>query len=263
MDEYPRVLIVSIKVVPSISGDGWYFHMVTARNGLTEFDFAFSAEAPVTWQPGDLVPLHEAFLFPDPDRIGGAITDEMLLYGAFIKEDEDEATASHYALSKDVEPMRGAYLRAIFRLMLRAGFVLHVGRNFWRYCPDFDEDPSAQFQLGYLIAEYNWKYKHERAALSGYKVEQGLMAGRKEAAAEKKRLGNRSRRAVLKCAEKVLKAQPKLEDNILGLARAVHQHEAAPLKSDGSQLSVEGIREHLQQLKVSGELPISGWQSQS
>jgi hypothetical protein len=257
MDEYPRVLLVSIRVMPGITDD-WYFHLVTARSDLTEFDFAFSSKTPVTWQPGDMIPLHDAFLIPDSDRIGGAIAEEMLLYGSFVKEDEYDSAASGYLLSKEVDVMRGAYLRAIFRLILQAGIMLHVGGRDWRYIPDFDEDGAAQFQLGYLIAEYNWKYKHERAALSGYKAGQGLATGRKEAAKEKKRQGDLSRRAVAKCAREIVKLHPALSANTLGLAREIHKSASAPLKPDGSKLGVEAIREHLQRLKASGKLTISG-----
>ena len=257
MDEYPRVLLVSIKVMPGITDD-WFFHLVTARSDLTEFDFAFSSKTPVTWQPGDMIPLHDALLIPDSDRIGGAIAEEMLLYGRFVKDDEYDITASGYVLAKEVDVMRGAYLRAIFRLMLRAGIMLHVSGRDWRYIPDFDKDAAAQFQLGYLIAEYSWKYKHERAALSGYKTGQGLEIGRKEAAKEKKRQGDLSQRAVFRCAREIVKLRPALAANTLGLAREIHKSVKAPLKPDGRKLGVEAIREHLQKLKASGKLTISG-----
>jgi hypothetical protein len=109
-----------------------------------------------------------------------------------------------------------------------------------------DDDLVAAFTLGYLASENWWTINHEDAVFEGYRQREAREAGRPRAVDARRRIGRRSRQAVVNAARKLYEKESRLRRNDSKAAALIAQLKLPELrKHDGTYLGNDAIVKHL------------------
>lgn len=100
-----------------------------------------------------------------------------------------------------------------------------------------------------------WKFQHEPAALEGYRHQEGRKLGQSIASNERKRIGKRSRVAVVQAVKLLYAENPDFIRNDQKTARKIKSQQLDSLvKPSGGYLGVSAIVKHIHAARKTGQL---------
>lgn len=177
---------------------------------------------------GDEVDLPPEFVGPEADGVLTFMTLELNRSGVFSVSEAphlfgpDSSIAVTYTPSPEKDETTQAYLIKIFDLMRKLG-DLRVSERGVGYSFNEASEWSAfdLLELGYLIADYEWKQRHELSALKGSELTENQKFGLRLATNERRKKGSESRRLIREAADRLLFVDPSLMRNQSELARLI------------------------------------------
>ncbi len=247
---HPRVTKVTVtKVIPLPNGEECMFYVSIGLTPVGVFGGPTGCVA-----VGQILELGGLKPYLDIEAKCQEMISELYDWGrsdTSIVEDEEEGTVwsvpSNYELLESATPERGLFLEAIWHLM-RATGIMHVTDRYQFYGPRYDE-VYEYMELGYRIAEYQWKFSHEEAASTGYKVRAERQEGQRIAADNRAAESKVKDERLLKLAKVLIKDNSELARNDAALAREIEGHPKCP-----ERLGQPGIRKRLGRLRKEGKL---------
>jgi hypothetical protein len=192
---------------------------------------------------GDEIQLTPDFLGVEADGLLTAMALELYVSGAFSVSDaptlfgHDAKIATGYSPSEFHDETKQAYLSKIFELMSTVG-DLQIYDDGVGYSLGAATEWNAfeLVELGHLIADFQWKQRHEASALKGGELTENQKFGLRIASQERRRIGSETRRLVREIADRLLFGDPGLRRNRSELARRIKAETRTPgwIEANGS-----------------------------
>ncbi len=207
--------------------------------------------------------LVDAFLSEMRDflKVNGLPNDDSL----FIITDND-GNWRHSTCDLDFQSMagQGEFTRPSFYIQKRnerftkERFAAEAIRADWRLglASTRDEIAEAAMHLGATMVRYAWKFKHELAALEGYRGRSGRKLGQPAAVEARREQGRKSYRIVVREARRISAENAEDRMNDSKLARKIQSAKIPELiGTQGRTMSISAIRKHIAQARAQGKLP--------
>lgn len=218
------------------------------------------------FEVGEEIDLSHHVLERDADGILISVARELYEHGrsnCAVVEDDDLGARSDptdYSPNDQCSDVQAAYLKQLWHMMKAAGrFDLRAG--FTYFVLDFPNDEIGLyriFELGHLSAEYEWKIKHEKAALAEYDARTKRTAGLIAASAARKLKGRETKNIVWSYATDALTREPNRSWTNTSLAEEVLRsaNQVAERNNDDCELEidVQRIRKIIGELRASKRL---------
>lgn len=240
------------------------FEVAQIQNGLSDPGFVTIRSG--AFKPGDEIDVEDYVLRPEADSVLMQMARELYANGTSRCEQIDDDWGRRndpkdYIPHAECDDTKASHLKHLWSLMKAAGrFDLRTEFVYFELrFPDDTSDLYAVFELGHAVSEYQWKIRHEQAALDAYTANQNRIAGLKAASRARTQLGRQRRNIILSHAKDLLNWHPNERWTNTSLAERVLRIVAveAEENEDAPELDmrVQRARKIISELRKAGKLP--------
>lgn len=241
------------------------FELALVQVGLSEPGFVTVQTG--IFSSGDEIDMEHHVLRPEADNLLMQMARELYDNGSSrceLVDDDDFGLRNDpkdYVPHSECDDTKAAYLKHVWTLMKAAG-RFDIRPDVAYYVMAFPHDHSSLhevFELGFAVSEYQWKIRHEQAALAAYTANMQRTAGLRAATNARKQIGRANRNLILYHSKNFLSWRPKERWTNVQLAECVMDAIAGEAEESGAapelDLQRQRVRKIIGELRRSGHLP--------